>query len=97
MDNGFDCAFAWRWGVDAERKPPEAAARPLTFLLIWTNKSAERQQQSNVLKPCFWRRGRAMLAARKLPGRRVPASAISCVAILVTACSRFHARHQSFD
>ena len=23
---------AWRWGVDAERKPLESVARPLTFL-----------------------------------------------------------------
>ncbi|MGB8136186.1 MAG: MFS transporter, partial [Pseudolabrys sp.] len=24
--------IAWRWGVDAERKPLESVARPLTFL-----------------------------------------------------------------
>jgi hypothetical protein len=23
---------AWRWGVDAERKPLESIARPLTFI-----------------------------------------------------------------
>jgi MFS family permease len=27
-------AVAWRWGVAAERKPPEIVARPLTFIDI---------------------------------------------------------------
>jgi hypothetical protein len=28
----FAGCIAWRWGTDAERKPLESVARPLTFI-----------------------------------------------------------------
>jgi hypothetical protein len=37
-------SVAWRWGIAAERKPLEAVARPLTFMISIEGTGAQAQR-----------------------------------------------------